>query len=129
MEQEILKLILVEMREMKGDVSDLKKDMAEVKNRLTNLEYDMTGVKDRLINLESDMSEVKSDIVELKSDMVEVKSTLQETKELSEFNKETSDSIKNVVTSHYMEFKKFVKSNATQHNLYNAKLLKYNKEN
>ena len=54
---------------------------------------------------------------------------LQETKELSEFNKETSDSIKNVVTSHYMEFKKFVKSNATQHNLYNAKLLKYNKKN
>ena len=129
MEQEILKLILVEMREMKGDVSDLKKDMSEVKNRLTNLESDMTSVKERLTNLESDMSEVKSDIVELKSDMVEVKTTLQETKELSEFNKETSDSIKNVVTSHYMEFKKFVKSNATQHNLYNAKLLKYNKEN
>ena len=136
MEEEILKLILVEMREMKGDVSELKTDMKEVKGRIANLETDMTEVKDRVTNLESDMSEVKSDIVELKtdmsevkSDMVEVKTTLQETKELSEFNKETSDSIKNVVTSHYMEFKKFVKSNATQHNLYNAKLLKYNKKN
>lgn len=129
MEEEILKLILAEMREMKGDISDLKKDMTEVKDRLTNLESDMSEVKSDIVELKTDMSEVKSDIVELKSDMVEVKSTLQETKELAEFNKETSDSIKNVVTSHYMEFKKFVKSNATQHNLYNAKLLKYNKEN
>lgn len=101
MEQEILKLILVEMREMKGEVSE---------------------VKDRLNNVENDMSEVKTTLKETNI-------TLKETKELAEFNKETSDSIKNVVTSYYMEFKKFVKLNNTQHNLYNAKLLKYNKEN
>ena len=101
MEQEILKLILVEMREM-------KEGMSRVEDRLTNVE-------DRLTDVENDMSEVKT--------------TLKETKELAEFNKETADSIKNVVTSHYMEFKKFAKSNSTQHNLYNAKLLRFNKEN
>ena len=49
--------------------------------------------------------------------------------ELAEFNKETSESIRNVVTSHYMEFKKYIKSNETQHKLYDAKLLQFNKEN
>ena len=94
MENELLNLILVEIREMKGD-------MSEVKERLTNVESDMSEVKGRLTNVE----------------------------ELAEFNKENSESIKNVVTSHYMEFKKYIKSNNTQHNLYNAKLLQYNKEN
>ena len=40
MEKEVLNLILVEIREMKGDMSD-------VKTRLTNLEDGMTEVKTR----------------------------------------------------------------------------------
>ena len=106
MEKEVLNLILVEIREMKGD-------MSEVKGRLTNLEDGMTEVKTRLTNVENDVSEVKE--------------RLKKVEELSEFNQETCQSIKNVVTSHYMEFKKYIKSNNTQHNLYNAKLLQYNK--
>ena len=101
MEKEVLNLILVEVREMKGD-------MAEVKNRLGNLETDMTEVKGRLTNVENKITNLE---------------------EMTEFNTENIESIKNVVTSHYMEFKKFVKSNNTQHNVYNAKLLQYNKEN
>ena len=101
MEKEVLNLILVEIREMKGD-------MKEVKHRLTNVEG-------RLTNLENDMSSMKRDILYVK--------------ELAEFNKETSESIRNVVTSHYMEFKKYIKSNETQHKLYDAKLLQFNKEN
>ena len=94
MEKEVLNLILMEVKEMKGD-------MSEVKERLTNLENDMSEVKKRLQTVEK----------------------------LAEFNKETSQSIKNVVVNHYMEFKKHVKLNKTQHNLYDAKLLKFNKEN
>jgi len=108
MEKELLNLILFEIREMKGD-------MSEVKGRLTNLEKDMSEVKGRLTNLEKDMSEVKE--------------RLTNVEDLAKFNKETSESIRNVVTSHYMEFKKYIKHNDTQHNLYNVKLLKYKKEN
>ena len=108
MEKEVLNLILVEVREMKGD-------MAEVKNRLGNLETDMTEVKSRLTNVENKINNLEDKITNLE--------------EMTEFNTENIESIKNVVTSHYMEFKKFVKSNNTQHNVYNAKLLQYNKEN
>ena len=122
MEKEVLNLILVEVREMKGD-------MSEVKERLTNLENDMSEVKGRLTNLENDMSEVKRRLTNVENDISEVKARLQTVEELAEFNKETSQSIKNVVVNHYMEFKKHVKLNKTQHNLYDAKLLKFNKEN
>ena len=108
MEKEVLNLILVEVREMKGD-------MTEVKNRLGNLETDMTEVKSRLTNVENKITNLEDKITNLE--------------EMTEFNTENIESIKNVVTSHYMEFKKFVKSNNTQHNVYNAKLLQYNKEN
>ena len=89
--------------------------MSEVKGRLTNVENDMSEVKGRLTNVENDMSEVKD--------------RLTNVEELTEFNIETSESIKNVVVNHYMEFKKHIKVNSTQHNLYDAKLLKFNKEN
>ena len=142
MEKEVLNLILVEVREMKGDMAEVKNrlgnlenDMSEVKGRLTNLETDMSEVKGRLTNLETDMSGVKermtnveNDLSDVKTDLSDVKIDLSNVKDLAEFNKETSESIKNVVTSHYMEFKKYVKSNNTQHNVYNAKLLQYNKE-
>ena len=101
MEKEVLNLILVEIREMKGD-------MKEVKQRLTNVEH-------RLTNVEKDLAIVKEDLANVK--------------ELAEFNKETSQSIMNVVTSHYMEFKKYIKQNNTQHKVYDAKLLQFNKEN
>ena len=101
MEKEVLNLILVEIREMKGD-------MKEVKQRLTNVEH-------RLTNVEKDLAIVKEDLANVK--------------ELAEFNKETSQSIMNVVTSHYMEFKKYVKQNNVQHKVYDAKLLQFNKEN
>ena len=136
MEKELLNLILFEIREVKGDMSEVKvrltnleTDMSEVKVRLTNLEERMTNVeanmsevKVRLINLETDMSDVKVRLTNLENRMTNVE-------DLAQFNKETSESIKNVVTSHYMEFKKYIKSNDTQHNLYNAKLLQYKKEN
>lgn len=114
MEKEVLNLILVEIREMKGDVSELKSDMKEVKERLTNVE-------DRLTNVENDMSETKLRLTKVEEDLAYVK-------DLAKFNKETSESIRNVVTSHYMEFKKYIKSNDTQHKLYDAKSLQFNKE-
>lgn len=83
------------------EVREMKGDISEVKRRLTNVEDKITNLEDKITNLE----------------------------EMTEFNTENIESIKNVVTSHYMEFKKFVKSNNTQHNVYNAKLLQYNKEN
>ena len=114
MEQEMLKLILVEMRELKGDMSGLKGDMSRLKSDMSEMKVTLKNVEGRLTKVEKDISEVKS--------------TLKETYELAEFNKETSESIRNVVTNHYMEFKKFVKANNTHHNLYNAKLLQYNKK-
>ena len=97
MEQELLKLILTNVQEMRGDIS-------EIKERITNVEQNVKELTDRVTNVEKEM---------------------KATKELAEFNKENIESIKRVVTSHYQEFKKFVKSNATQHNVYNAKLMQY----
>ena len=115
MEKEVLNLILVEIRELKGDMSELKSDMKEVKQSLTNVEERLTKVEDSLTNVEQDLSMVKEDLLYVK--------------DLAEFNKETSQSIMNVVTSHYMEFKKFVKQNNTHYKVYDAKLLQFNKEN
>ena len=108
MEKELLNLILFEIREVKGD-------MSEVKGRLTNLETDMSEVKERLTNVENRMDSLDN--------------RMSNVEDLAQFNKETSESIINVVTSHYMEFKKYIKHNDTQHNLYNSKLLQYKKEN
>ena len=121
MEKEVLNLILVEIREMKGDMSEVKTKLTNLEGRMSNLEMDMSEVKTRLNNVENDMSEMKKD-------MTEVKTRLKKVEELSEFNQDTCQSIKNVVTSHYMEFKKYIKTNNVQHNLYNAKLLQYKKE-
>lgn len=121
MEKEVLNLILVEIREMKSDMSEVKTKLTNLEGRMSNLEMDMSEVKTRLNNVENDMSEMKKD-------MTEVKTRLKKVEELSEFNQETCQSIKNVVTSHYMEFKKYIKTNNVQHNLYNAKLLQYKKE-
>ena len=143
MEKELLNLILFEIREVKGDMSEVKgrltnleTDMSEVKTRLTNVECrltnvekDMLEVKIRLTNVEKDMLEVKTRLTNVETDMSEVKGRLSNVEDLAKFNKETSESIRNVVTSHYMEFKKYIKSNNVQHNLYNAKLLEYKKEN
>ena len=122
MEKELLNLILFEIREVKGD-------MSEVKGRLTNLETDMTEVKGRLTNLEDRMSNLEDRMSNLEDRMSNLEDRISNVENLAEFNKEASESIKNVVTSHYMEFKKYIKSNNTQHNLYNAKLLEYKKEN
>lgn len=108
MEKEVLNLILVEIREMKGDMKEVKQRLTNVEHRLTNVEKDLAIVKEDLSNVKEDLSRVK---------------------ELAEFNKETSQSIMNVVTSHYMEFKKYIKQNNTQHKVYDAKLLQFNKEN
>ena len=121
MEKEVLNLILVEIREMKSDMSEVKTKLTNLEGRISNLEMDKSEVKTRLNNVENDMSEMKKD-------MTEVKTRLKKVEELSEFNQETCQSIKNVVTSHYMEFKKYIKTNNVQHNLYNAKLLQYKKE-
>ena len=115
MEKEVLNLILVEIREMKGDMKEVKERLTNVENRLTNVENRLTNVEEELVNVKEDLTYVKEDLANVG--------------ELAEFNKETSQSIMNVVTSHYMEFKKYIKSNNTQHNLYNAKLLQFNKEN
>ena len=102
MEKEVLNLILVEIREMKGDMKEVKQRLTNVEHRLTNVEKDLAIVKEDLSNVKEDLSRVK---------------------ELAEFNKETSQSIMNVVTGHYMEFKKYVKQNNVQHKVYDAKLL------
>ena len=129
MEKEVLNLILVEVREMKGDMSEVKTRLNNIDDRLTNVENDMSEVKDRLTNVENDMSEVKDRLTNVENDASEIKARVTNVEETSRFNKETAQSIMNVVTNHYMEFKKYVKSNDVQHNLYNAKILKYNKEN
>lgn len=121
MEKELLNLILFEIREVKGDVSELKSDMKEVKTRLTNVENRMTNIEDRMTNMEDRMTNIEDRMANFEGRMTNVE-------DLGQFNKETAESIKNVVTSHYMEFKKYIKSNNTQHNVYNAKLLEYRKE-
>jgi len=107
MEQEMLRLILVEMREMKEDMSEVKTTLKKVDVRLTNVEDRLTGVEDRLTGVEGRLSNVE---------------------ELAEFNKENIIAIKNGVSSNYMEFKKFIKSNKIQHKLYDSNLLQFNKE-
>ena len=114
MEQEMLKLILVEIREIKGDISELKDTVKSMDTRLTKVERDV--------------AETKRDVAETKRELAETKKDVKSLKEISEFHTENINAIKNVVTSHYMEFKKFVKANATQHNLYDAKLLQFNKD-
>ena len=129
MEKEVLNLILVEVREMKGDMSEVKTRLTNIEGRLANVENDVSDMKGRLTNLENNMSQMKNDMVEVKGRLTNVEERLSNVEETSRFNKETVQSIMNVVTSHYMEFKKYIKSNDVQHNLYNAKILKYNKDN
>lgn len=129
MEKEVLNLILVEVREMKGDMSEVKTRLTNIEGRLANVENDVSDMKGRLTNLENDMSQMKDDMVEVKERLTNVEDRLINVEETSRFNKETAQSIMNVVTSYYMEFKKYVKSNDVQHNLYNAKILKYSKDN
>lgn len=121
MEQEMLKLILVEIREMKGDISELKDTVKSMDTRLTKVERDVAETK-------IDVAETKRDVAETKRELAETKKDVKSLKEISEFHTENINAIKNVVSSHYMEFKKFVKANATQHNLYDAKLLQFNKD-
>ena len=128
MEKELLNLILFEIREMKGDVSELKSDMKEVKTRLTNVENRMTKLEERMTNLEDRMIRLEDRMANVEERVTNVEGRMTNVEDLGQFNKETAESIKNVVTSHYMEFKKYIKSNDTQHNLYNAKLLEYRKE-
>ena len=129
MEKEVLNLILVEIREMKGDMKEVKYRLTGVETRLTNVENEMSEVKAKLTGVENEMLEVKGRLTNVENDMVNVKKDLAYVKDLAEFNKETSESIRNVVTSHYMEFKKYIKSNNTQNKVYDAKLLQFNKEN
>ena len=114
MEQEMLKLILVEIREMKGDISELKDTVKSIDIRLTNVE--------------KDVAQTKKDVAQTKKDVAQTQKDVKSLKEMSEFHTESINAIKHVVTSHYMEFKKFVKANAIQHNLYDAKLLQFNKD-
>ena len=72
---------------------------------------------------------MKDDMVEVKGRLTNVEDRLTNVEETSRFNKETAQSIMNVVTNHYMDFKKYIRKNDVQHNLYNAKILKYNKDN
>ena len=136
MEQELLKLILVEIREMKGDISELKNSVKSIDTRLTNVENDITEVKKDVSKMKTDMTKMQADMTEMQADMTEMKEDISENtkdikclKEMSEFHTENINAIKNVVTSHYMEFKKFVNLNNTQHNLYDARLLQFNKDN
>ena len=122
MTEELSNKILLQLECLRGD-------MTEIKGRLTGVEDNVTEMNTRLTGVEDNVTEINTRLTGVENNMTEMNMKLTEVKELAEFNKENCDSIKNVVTSHYMEFKKFVKSNNSQHNLYNAKLLQYNKEN
>ena len=133
MEQEMLKLILVEVREMKGDISELKTTVKSIDKRLTNVEHNVAENTKDIKILKEIVAENTKDIKILKENVAEnaIKENsknIKSLKELVEFQTENINAIKHVVTSHYMEFKKFVKANATQHNLYDAKLLQFNKD-
>ena len=129
MEQEMLKLILAEIREMKENISELKTSVKNMDNRLTKVENDMTEMKSDMTEMKSDMTEMKSDMTEMKNIISTNAKDIKSLKEMSEFQLENIDAIKNVVTNNYMEFKKFVKANMTKPNLYNTNLLKFDKEN
>jgi FtsZ-binding cell division protein ZapB len=108
MEKELLNLILFEIREVKGDVSELKTDMREVKTRLTNVENRMTKLEERMANVEERV--------------VNLEGRMSNVEDLGQFNKEAAESIKNVVTSHYMEFKKYIKSKFIQTSINTRKM-------
>ena len=128
MEQELLKLILVEIREMKESVSEVKTDMTKVKSDMEEVKSDMEEVKTDMTEVKSDMKEVKTRLTNVERNVAENTKDIKSLKELAEFHTESINAIKNVVTNHYMEFKKFVKTNNIQHNLYDAKLLQFNKD-
>ena len=76
-----------------------------------------------------EIREIKGDMSEVKVRLTNLEDRMSNVEDLAKTNKETSASIINVVTSHYMEFKKYIKHNDIQHNLYDAKILEYKKEN
>lgn len=114
MEEQVLKLILSELTEMKGSMSELKSDMKEVKGRLTGVENRLTKVEDRLTNVEIDMTEVKG--------------KLNRIEELAEFNYDTCQTIMQVSDEHFREFKQFIKKNNEDHQRYNSKIIQYKVE-
>lgn len=128
MNDEAVNLILSKLDVMQGDINILKSDVSGLKHDVSGLKSDVSELKQDVSELKQNVSNLNEEVCVIKQRLDSIEVKLKETNELAEFNRETSESIKNVVTSHYMEFKKFVKSNSTQHNLYNAKLLQYNKE-
>ena len=128
MEQELLKLILVEIREMKESISGFNTDMSDVKSDMAEVKADMVEVKADMAEVKADMKEVKTRLTNVEQNVAENTKDIKALKELTEFHTESINAIKNVVTNHYMEFKKFVKANNIQHNLYDTKLLQFNKD-
>lgn len=122
MEKELLKNILMELRETKEGVKEANSRLTNVEGKLTSLEKDMTEMK-------TDMAEVKGRLTSLEKDMTEVKTRLKKVEELVEFNQENIEAIKHVVMDQYNEFRNFVNENNVEHIVYNTKLLKFNKEN
>lgn len=118
MEQEILKLILVEMREMKGDMSEVKGKLTNLETDMSEVKSDMTEFKGRLTNLETDMTEVKKDVTDIKE-------KLKKVEELSEFNYDTIQTIMKVTEEHFKDFKQFIKKNDEDHQRYNSRILNY----
>jgi predicted nucleic acid-binding Zn-ribbon protein len=109
-------------------ISNIELEIAGMKDDIAEMKVEIAGMKDDIAEMKVEIAGMKDDIAEMKAEIIGIKKELQEHKELIEFNQELSESIKNVVSNFYKEFRKFTKSNNIQHNLYNSKLLQYNKD-
>ena len=135
MEEQVLKLILSELTEMKGSMSELKSDMKEVKGRLTgvenrliNVENRLTNVENRLTKVENKLTNVEDRLTNVETDMTEVKGKLNRIEELAEFNYDTCQTIMQVSDEHFREFRQFIKKNNEDHQRYNSKIIQYKVE-
>ena len=107
MEEELLKLILQELREIKGSLTRLEEKVDKLEKRVGKLEEKVDKLEKRVDKLEEKVGDLEGKV---------------------DVNSENIEAIKNIVTGHYKEFKEYARYNSVQHNLYDAKLLSLEEE-
>ncbi|BBB91133.1 MAG TPA: hypothetical protein PKA28_11245 [Methylomusa anaerophila] len=78
--EEILKLLLEEVKGLKGDIQSLKQGQQQTDQRLDRMESDITGIKSDITGINSNITGINSDIAGIKSDITSINSDITDLK-------------------------------------------------
>lgn len=75
--QEFQKIVLEELRSIKGDINEIKQDVTTLKKDVTSLKEDVSTLKKDVNGLKKDVSGVKKDISALKEGQESMKEDIR----------------------------------------------------